>query len=104
SATSPSFSDVYTWKNKAIKQLEELEEDFDSFTGEGDVTNVEEIMEQIKTVMDQAQASKGSARFTDFQGISKESRLEKLQDYNEAKSECETMEHGNLYKTHQKHL
>src|SRR5699024_11916462 len=36
SATSPSFSEVDEWKKNAVKKINELDEDLDSFTGEDD--------------------------------------------------------------------
>ena len=48
SATPPSFSDVDEWKKKAIKKLRELDEDLSSFNGEGDDTDVQEIMHRLR--------------------------------------------------------
>src|SRR5699024_4879385 len=39
-AKPPEFSDVDEWKTKAIKKLEELNEDLDSFASEGNETDV----------------------------------------------------------------
>src|SRR5699024_2228611 len=87
SATPPSFSDVDEWKTKAIKKLKELDEDLDSFTGEGDETDVQAIMNEIETAMNNAKTSEGKARFADFEGASKMKELAKLQDYNKEKED-----------------
>src|SRR5699024_5196636 len=63
----------------------EVDEDLDTFTGIGDEHDVESILSQIESVMEQAQTSKGSARFSDFKGASNMKDLEKLQGYNEDK-------------------
>src|SRR5699024_6769308 len=87
SAKPPSFSDIDEWKTKAIKKLKELDEDMESFTGEGNETDVQSIMNKIETAMNNAKTSEGKARFADFEGASKMKELAKLQDYNEAKEE-----------------
>src|SRR5699024_7690714 len=51
----------------------------------GDEHDVETVLSQIESVMEQAQTSKGSARFSDFKGASNMKDLEKLQGYNEDK-------------------
>src|SRR5699024_8082945 len=92
SATSPSFSEVDEWKKKAVKKINELDEDLDSFTSEGDEVDVQKVMQQIETVMKNAKASEGKARFTDFEGASQGSNLAKLQAYNFEKAEDEAQE------------
>lgn len=85
SATSPDFSDVQEWKKKSIKQLKEVDEDLDEFTGKSNEVDVESIMHQIETVMSKARTSKGKARFAEFPGASKISELSELMAYNEDK-------------------
>src|SRR5699024_10293191 len=85
SAKPPDFSDVDEWKTKAVKKAKEMDEDLDTFTGIGDEHDVEAVLSQIESVMEQAQTSKGSARFSDFKGASNMKDLEKLQGYNEDK-------------------
>ena len=85
SAKPAEFSDVNEWKTKAVKKAKEVDEDLDTFTGIGDEHDVESILSQIESVMEQAQTSKGSARFSDFKGASNMKDLEKLQGYNEDK-------------------
>src|SRR5699024_12736833 len=75
SATFPSFSEVDEWKKNAVKKINELDEDLDSFTGEDDEVDVQKVMQQIETVMKNAKASEGKARFTDFEGASQGSNL-----------------------------
>ncbi|HLR52726.1 MAG TPA: hypothetical protein VK072_07625, partial [Candidatus Avamphibacillus sp.] len=79
------FSDVDEWKRNAVKKAKEVDEDLDTFTDIGDEHDVETVLSQIESVMEQAQTSKGSARFSDFKGASNMKDLEKLQGYNEDK-------------------
>src|SRR5699024_11488277 len=60
SAKPAEFSDVNEWKTKAVKKAKEVDEDLDTFTGIGDEHDVESILSQIESVMEQAQTSKGS--------------------------------------------
>src|SRR5699024_7207789 len=69
-AKPAEFSDVNEWKTKAVKKAKEVDEGLDTFTGIGDEHDVESILRQIESVMEQAQTSKGSARFSDFKGAS----------------------------------
>src|SRR5699024_10496057 len=85
SAKPKEFSDVDKWNTKAVKKAKEMDEDLDTFTGIGDEHDVETVLSQIESVMEQAQTSKGSARFSDFKGASNMKALEKLQAYNEDK-------------------
>src|SRR5699024_3043570 len=73
------------WKRNAVKKAKEVDEDLDTFTDIGDEHDVETVLSQIESVMEQAQTSKGSARFSDFKGASNMKDLEKLQGYNEDK-------------------
>src|SRR5699024_11168326 len=91
SATSPDFSEVNEWKRKSVEKIKELDEDLVSFTSTDDETDVKEIMNQIETVMNNAKAIEGKARFADFKGASDNSELAKLIAYNDGKQE-ETME------------
>src|SRR5699024_2970123 len=85
SATPPSFSDVSEWKNKATKQLKELDEALDSFTSESNETNVKTIINQVESAMNKAKTSEGKARFANFEGVTQNSELMKLKDFNEDK-------------------
>ncbi|WP_269410541.1 T7SS effector LXG polymorphic toxin [Lentibacillus daqui] len=87
SVTPPSFTDVVEWKKKAVKKITELDEDLSSFNGVGDETDVKQVINQIETVMNNAKASEGKARFADFEGASEGSELAKLKSYSEGKKE-----------------
>src|SRR5699024_11855982 len=76
----------------AVKKINELDEDLDSFTGEDDEVDVQKVMQQIEAVMKNAKASEGKARFTEFEGASQGSNLAKLQAYNFEKAEDEEQE------------
>lgn len=85
SATSPFFSDVNKWKEKSTKKLKELDEDLDSFTNENNEADVKAIINYIESAMNKAETSEGKARFVDFEGVSGNSELMKLKDFNEDK-------------------
>lgn len=85
SAESPDFSDVNEWKNNSIKKLQEVDEDLDSFTGTGDEVDVDEIIQQIESVIDNAKTHKGQSRFSKFFGASTIKELDQLKAYNKLK-------------------
>src|SRR5699024_10400070 len=87
SAKSPDFSDVNEWKKNVVKKTKEVEEDISSFTSTGNETDVQAIMQQIETVMSKAKGSTGEASFEGFEGVSNNSVLAKLVDYNDDKKQ-----------------
>src|SRR5699024_5241085 len=66
-ATTTSVYEIDEWKKNAKKKINELDEDLDSFTNEDDEVDVQKVMQQIEAVMNNAKASEGKARFTEFE-------------------------------------
>ncbi|MFV8828648.1 T7SS effector LXG polymorphic toxin [Alkalihalobacterium sp. APHAB7] len=84
SATTPSFSFVRNDNDTAVNAAENLLDDLNSFTsiGRSSTSQIESLLQEIKTTLNHAGAVSGSARFTDYKGASATSGLAMLKEYN----------------------
>jgi len=83
SASAPGFSSAKFDKNNVVDTLTELDEDLASFADTGkQISEIEDLLNHIKTTINNAGAVAGSGRFTDYKGISMTAGLPVLKAYN----------------------
>ncbi|MDE5415227.1 hypothetical protein N7Z68_17850, partial [Alkalihalobacillus sp. MEB203] len=84
SATTPSFGFVRNDNDTGVNVGENLLDDLNSFTsiGRSSTSQIESLLQEIKTTLNHAGAVSGSARFTDYKGTSATSGLAMLKEYN----------------------
>jgi len=69
SATAPSFSQVTSNAEEAVKVITDLEEKLDLFTSTEDASQTKELLHQIEVTMKNAKTNDETARFTDYKAI-----------------------------------
>lgn len=98
SATTPSFGSVTNDRDLAINVAENLLDDLSSFTstGRSDTSQIENLLQEIKTTLNYAGAVSGSARFTDYKGDTLTSGLAALKEYNDTITSSENMDQDSI--------
>ncbi|MDE5416357.1 hypothetical protein, partial [Alkalihalobacterium chitinilyticum] len=86
SATTPSFGFVRNDNDTGVNVAENLLDHLNSFTsiGRSSTSQIESLLQEIKTTLNHAGAVSGSTRFTDYKGNATAIALVNLKEYNQA--------------------
>ena len=83
SVAAPVFSSLTNNKNDAVETIFDLEEDFTSFTSEGNQhdSQAKDLLHHIEVTINRANTRTGTTRFADYQSSSKDVGLPVLRGY-----------------------